>query len=386
MIFLYVIAVAFILFGGIAWLALKSITGQEWAIGATVALLSAGFFHGLAYLGRTHDIEMWRGQVTRVVFYPEWVEEYEEMHTREYPCGTDSKGNTEYCTEIYYTTEYRTHHERWEAETNIKMTRSIREPDYVAMGQVLGGREITERVYKSGFHRGDHNIYYYNNESGTIIPVNDIKSWSNKLKAAPSIYDFPQVSEEQAKSLFSWPENKGWRNSGTLLGETGGLTIEEWDKVAAKLGPVKQANIIFIGFPASASQTTAVWQQAYWSGGKKNDVVICAGLNGSRAEWVYSFGWSNDAAVWAYLNDLFLHNEVNNSILPEMYKIILTHYDRKEWADFKHISINPPQWSYIVFPLILILTQGGLYVFFHLNEFTKDKKKRYEYGWTFQRK
>lgn len=371
MIFLYVIATAFILIGGIAWIVFNSITWQEWAIGAGVAMLSALIFHGVASLGLTHDIEMWRGQVTQVVFYPRWVEEYEEMHTREYQCGTDSKGNPEYCTEIYYTTEYRTHYEHWEAETNINMTRSINEPQYYQMGSILGGKEITEKVYKSGFYSGDHNIYYFKNTSGAIIPASDIKSWSNRLKAAPSIYDFPEVSKEQAKSLFSWPESRGWQNSGTLLGNSGGITQIEWDKIAAKLGPVKQANIIFVGFPPSTSQSIAVWQQAYWSGGKKNDVVICAGMNGQKAEWVYSFGWSNNAEVWAQLNDLFLHSNVNNDILPEMYKIILKYYDRKEWADFKHISISPPRWSYIAFPIILVLTQSMLYIYFQLNEFNK---------------
>lgn len=375
MLYLYILALFFIALGAIAWLVTKKIVWQEWAGGSIAAILLAGIFHAIAFYGQTSDVEMWRGEVVKVVFYPEWVEEYEVAVYKTVTRTRTVNGKTQTYTDrvfSHYEDRYRTHHEYWEAETNINITPRIGREVFNEIGQRFGGNRIAEQVYKSGFHRGDRNIYFYRNETGWVEPVNDTKRWDNRLKAAPSIYDFAEVSEEQVEQLFEWPNNDNWRVSNTLLGDAGEIEPLAWDQLAAKLGPTRQANLIFVGFPAGTPSTTAQWQQAYWAGGKKNDVVICVAINNNRAEWVHSFGWSNNAQVWAELNEIMLYNQFNNDILPLIEKAVVSHYERKEWEEFKHLEVQPPTWVYWVFPLVLLLTQGGLYVWFHYNEYVEN--------------
>jgi hypothetical protein len=364
MFFLYIISLVFVALGAIAWTVTKKIDVLEWAIGSTFAFLLAGVFHMISFWGQTSDVEMWRGRVLEVIYYPEWVEEYED--TEQYQCGTDSKGNVEYC--IRYVTRYRTHNEYWEAKTNIDIAPRITKQVFQEIGERFGNNMVKKKIHKSGFYKGDPNVYFYKNESGWVEPANDIKKWTNRLKAVPSVYDFPPVSKEQSKMLFEWPKNNDWRNSNTLIGNHGSIDSLTWDQMAAHLGPMKQSNVIFIGFPKGTPQNVAQWQQAYWSGGKKNDVVICAAVDGKSVEWVYSFGWSNNSQVWADLNSLILKSDLTNDLVPLIKNVIVTSYERKEWADFNHLQISPPMWVFWVYPLIMFLTQGVLYVYFHNND------------------
>src|SRR5438445_641108 len=108
----YILALLPIIIGAILWYKSKEICWQEWAIASGIALFIALIFNLFAILSihlKTSDTETWSGYVTEVQYHPAWVEQWEEAHTETYACGTDSKGNTEYCTRTYYTTEYDHH-------------------------------------------------------------------------------------------------------------------------------------------------------------------------------------------------------------------------------------------------------------------------------------
>ncbi|MBE3138864.1 MAG: hypothetical protein IMZ63_03500, partial [Actinobacteria bacterium] len=45
--------------------------------------------------------EYWGNYVIKASFEEEWVEYHHETCTESYSCGTDSEGNTEYCTRTY---------------------------------------------------------------------------------------------------------------------------------------------------------------------------------------------------------------------------------------------------------------------------------------------
>ena len=368
MYFFYTLAFVFTVVGAVFWIKSPRITWQEWLLSSVVAFGLAGTFHLISYFGRTADLEMWRGEVVKIVYYPKWVEEYQQSHTETYACGSDSDGRTKYCTRTYYTTEYRTHYPYWQAETNIEKNFNIKKEKYENLAQIMGGKQVSERIYKSGFYSGDRNIYYYKNLSENIIPVNSVKRWSNRLKASPSIYSFAKVSKDQENLLFPWPNGENHFDSGTLLGQSGGIDLFSWDVLASKVGPEKQANIIFVGFPSGSSSDLGQWQQALWAGGKKNDIVIAAALNGEKAEWAFSFGWSENSQVFAELDSIVSTNPINNEILPKIEKAIIENYERKSWKDFDYISVEPPSWAFWVYPLFMVVFQVLIFIWAYRND------------------
>lgn len=378
--FFWVMALVPIFIGAILLYFDRKITWQEWLGGTAAALAMAGIFQLCAYLGQTHDIETWSGAITQTTYYGAWVEQYEEAHTETYACGTDSKGNTTYCTRTYYTTEYAHHGGDWDVDRNFG---TIADSPYiqrqfhdVVQANFGGGvdRTYAQRCTHGGhYYSGDRTAYVTENKTGYIHPVTTTQSFKNKVKAAPSLFSFCKVPTNV--NVFPWPENGDWANSDRVMGTAKSMiNTYDWDVLNSQLGPTKKVNLIIVGFPAGSPMDMAKYQEAKWVGGKKNDLVICFAGGGldSKPEWVDVFGWTEANIVKHDLESLFLHNPINKDLLPKVSAEVTANYVKKDWHKFDYITIEPPTWSYVVFVIVLFLTQGGLYFWFQVNEFDSE--------------
>lgn len=367
--FFYFFASIPIIIGAVLWYKNQNIIWQEWVGGCAAALILAGIFHLSVYYSQGSDVETWSGQIIKAVHYPEWIEEYQQMHTRTVDDG-DGKSHTE----TYWTTEYRTHHEYWAANSNIDTEYKISREKFEEMKSNFQNY-IIEQPYKSGFDSGDRNIYVSYNKSGYIYPITDLRSWTNKVRACPSVFSYPKVSDKIP--VYEHPENPDPWQSNRLLGTAQrSIDILEFDRMNARLGPTKFVNVIIVGFNSTDS-SLGQWQEAKWIGGSKNDVVICFGSNNDKPDWVYVFGWTENKICLRNLETIIRENGVNNEVLSLVEGEIRQNYKLKDWSKFDYLSIEPPMWSVIVYIIVLILSQGGLYWYFHNNEFTKNFRSYY---------
>jgi hypothetical protein len=367
----YLLAVVPLLVGGYFWYKSHEVVWQEWLGGSAAGFLTAGIFHVLAITGMTGDVETWSGQIDTATFHPEWVERYTVTH--HHSSGTGKNRRTWTTTE----TKYRTHHEHWTAETTVDDTHEITEAFFREIVNNFGGGTETRKVHKTGFHSGDPNVYVANNRTGYVYPVTTRRSWENRVKAAPSLFSYTKVPTNVA--VHPWPSNPDWRVSERLVGTASVLFDKrEFDLMNSRLGPVKRVNVIMVGWtkePAEISQ----YQEAAWIGGKKNDLVICfGGMTTSRpATWSRVFGWTESELCKRNLASIMLRPMDANLRLAEIEKEIERNYRLKDWSKFDYITIEPPTWSYFVYIFVLAGSQVGLYVFFHRNEFSKDKWRRF---------
>lgn len=358
----------------------ERVTWVEWLIGTTAAFLLAVILHASALYGMTRDIETWSGLIVKVSHYPRWVERYTEEHSE---TTTDSKGKTH--TKTWTTTEYQTHSEHWEATRNFGSEEDTASIDIDLFNQIAQkfGNKIVEDGLQSHSHwdgimiNGDRNIYSTYNNTGYVYPVTTTKEFQNKIKAAPTVFSFSKVPTNI--SVYSWPENPNWMHSDRLIG-TASVLIDhyKWDCMNTTLGPSKRVNVILVGF-GNAPTDYGHYQQAKWIGGKKNDLVICYG-GASRTElakWTYVFGWTENELVKKNLQSILLEHPINNDIIPLIAQEISNNYIIKDWHKFDYIKIDPPIWSYWVYFISMILTQSGLYIYFHKNEFSKQNCGEY---------
>jgi len=358
----------------------KRITWKEMLGGSAASLALAGLFQLLASIGMTHDIETWSGLITQTTHYGQWVEEYEQMHTRQVATGVDKDGNTTYTTKIYYTTEHATHYEHWGVDRNFGAIADDPEVDQSFYNQVKYnfGNTIDETGEQSCSHGGhydggDRTYYVSHNNTGYKYPVTITKSFENRVKAAPTLFSFVKVPTNI--SVYPWPENPDWNNSGRVIGTAQNfIHTRNWDILNSDLGPRKKVNLIIVGFPSGYSMDIAKYQEAKWIGGKKNDLVICfaGGSQTEPAEWTCVFGWTEKTLVKLNLQDIFTKNAINDDIIPKVESEVLGNYEKKNWHKFDYITIEPPTWSYWVYLIVMILVQGGLYLWFHFNEFDND--------------
>lgn len=375
--FFWLFALVPVLFGVVCLFFDRRITWQEVLGSAGVGLLMAGLFQLIACAGMTRDIETWSGLITQTTRFGAWVEQYQEAHTETYACGTDSKGNTTYCTRVYYTTEYAHHGGNWDIDRNfgtINDDVGVNDGFHQIVKQAFGGNinAVYEQSCTHGGHyySGDRKAYVTHNTTGYIFPVTMTKSFQNKIKAAPSLFSYPKVPTNI--TTYAWPINNDWNNSDRVMGTAKSMIdTRNWDILNTILGPAKKVNLIVIGFPAGHSMESAKWQEATFIGGKKNDLIICyaGGSKETPAEWAYVFGWTEKTIVKVNLQDIFTQNPINNSIIDKVSAEVNANYVKKDWHKFDYIRIEPPTWSYWVYLVVIFLVQGGLYVWFNLNEF-----------------
>lgn len=364
MTFLYLLLIIYTFVTMFVHFKFHTITWYEWLGVCLIGFITTGIFHAIAIGGMTADNEIWSGQITRSIHYPKWIEEYQVAIYRTVT-HTRSDGTTYTTSEFsHYETRHRTHHEHWTAETTITAPKEIDNKFFNEIVQNFGNL-TTETPHKSGFDSGDPNIYVAYNKTGYVYPVTDIRLFKNKIKAAPSVFSFAKVPE--GTPVYEYPYSQNWRVSNRLLGTARtAFDITNFDRFNSRIGPFKKANVIIVGFNSLDSELGQL-QEAKWIGGKKNDLVICYGGT-YKANWVYCFGWTEQEIVKRNIETIFLQNPVNDDILILVENEIRKNYIIKDWSKFDYIRVEPPKWAFIILVIILIGSQGGLWVFAHYNE------------------
>lgn len=362
----YLIACIPVAVGATLWGMRREVVWWEWAAGTAAGFVVAGLMHLVALHGMTGDHETWSGHVVVATFHPEWVEEYDVAVYRT-ETRTDSKGNT--TTEqvfSHYETHYRTHHEFWDCDDTLCENHRISKSLFEEMSANFGGHKKV-RANKSGFYSGDPNLYVADKKTDFIYPTTAWRSFTNKVKAAPTLFSFAKVPPDA--KVFKYPANENWLSSDRLLG-TAAATIDrlEWDRMNSRLGPSSKVNVIAIGF-GDAPPDIGQWQQAAWVGGRKNDLVLCYG-GGSPAQpaWTFVFGWTESDIVKRNLETVLLHGPVDNSVIPLLESEIRGKYVIKDWSKFDYISIEAPTWAYVALLLSMVATQGGYWYWAMRNE------------------
>lgn len=359
----YLLALVPVIIGGIIWYRSREVNWMEWLGGSAVGFALALIFQFVSVAGMTHDVETWSGRIESATHWPRWVEQYQQAHTRTVGSGKNAR------TETYYTTEYRTHPEHWTASTTIPDEHDISESFYQEVLQNFGGKITTERPSKSGFYSGDRNSYVAYNTTGYIYPVTALKWWENRVKAAPTLFSFAKVPTNVV--VHPWPENENWRQSDRLVGTAAGdFNMLEFDRMNARLGPIKMVNVIMVGF-VDKDGSIAEWQRAKWLGGKKNDLVLCyGGVSKGKPTWAKVFGWSDSEICKRNLETILISNTVGARTLGLIEKEITDGYTIKDWTAFDYITVEPPAWSYWVFAIVLIMAQGAFYLWANNNEYS----------------
>ena len=250
--------------------------------------------------------------------YNEWIS---RTCSETYACGSDSKGNTKYCTRTYDCSYQNNEGPSWWSVTNSGNTYRLTEHLYDSLLIVYGtGRKSTrsrrnysprDRAHNSsgskfqGTKVGSHSNVYK-----VIWPKTDVTRkgvftshrYENRIKASDlTMFNIPAVTEEEADSmgLYRYPDKIDPYDCPVILGKNIDPKVqEEFRKLAAKFGPLNRLRpwvLVFEDKPA----ITGNYQENYWVRGNLNELVICIGVSGNEIEWVYSFSWGLNGTLTA---------------------------------------------------------------------------------------
>ncbi len=385
MVMLYLMACLPLAVGAYLWATRREVIWWEWLVGAIVGFVVAGIMNLIAVTGMTGDHETWSGRITQATFHPQWVEKYKVAiykteHYTDSESYTDGNGKRKTRTVhktrqvfSHYETRYRTHPDSWECRDTLGHNPWISREFYEEIKANFGGAD-TRPGNKGGFYSGDPNIYVADNKTGYIYPTTIWRGFKNRIKAAPSLFSFSKVPE--GIPVFPYPGNGNWRQSDRLQGSASSVSILEWDRMNARLGPTKKVNVIACGFGVDADPKMGHYQQAAWVGGRKNDVVICfGGGTPAKPSWVFVFGWTESDLAKRNLESIILENGFSDAVIPLIEAEVTANYVIKDWKKFDYISIEVPTWAYIVNFVLIALASGGYWFWAMTNSEDKDSGK-----------
>lgn len=356
----------------------KKIAFWEPLIPMVITTLLIVLFRFIGVESLTKDTEYWGNHVTKIRYYEEWNEWIEQTCTREYACGTDEDGNTEYCTETYDCSYCQNHSEYWSMILDDSSEISISKGYY----DYLKNKFHTQSIFvdmNRDYYTDDGDMYenFYPNTYEAYEFCASEHSYENRVQASTSVFNYPDVDTADITKykLFNYPEVKGRSLNAILAPNTIPVKVYEqkrFDYLNGMLGSDKQVRI-WVCLYEYQNDDAGYKQEALWKRGNKNEIVICIGTNKNRdVNWVHVFGWSKEKTIEIETRNYLLDQKKLD--LEEfgkwMYVEVKDKWTRTSFDEFEELSVETPTWAIVTTWIVSLLLCVVLYIFFIVNNFT----------------
>jgi len=358
---------------------------------------------------RVNFTEWWGSTV--IAAYEE--EPYNYWHTQtcyhDVPCGTDSDGNTKYCSEPYDCSHQEDVGPDWWFVTNIGEKVSCTEKEYEhfksywrssataidqhknhaprdkavqSEGTKFEGKAVGQisYTYECKWHS---NIWPLCDE--TRIPYTSKHRYVNRVKASDlSVFIISVVTEEEADSmkLFKYPEgprgNDGLYFPTILGGHPSEFVQQLYRKLNGKFGVSDSLRLWILVYPAGTPELTATYQENYWVNGNKNEIVVCMALdNKNKVEWAHSFSWGRPTGIAedckSEVINIGTFDENGWFVYYTWLDANLYRFSKRDFTEeFSYVKVSPSKASIITIIIFAILVSIGANLWAIFNEIDDD--------------
>ena len=234
---------------------------------------------------------------------------------------------------------------------------------------------------------GDSYEIYWNNDPNTAEQTVKASSYENRIQAAHTSFDFPDVKDLDVKQykLYEYPEIRGLGFSQNIIL---GLDSIKWitKKEKYEADRLMQFSSGYWGYKRKAKiwillyldlhQTSALMQEAYWDGGNDNDIVICLGLSSVDKEirWTKVFSWGENKKILVDLReDIMGDRYLDFKKVQYHLQNRMTGFRKKDFKEFSYVTVEPPTWAVIVTFIVSLLLTIGLSYWAIVNDYVTDE-------------
>lgn len=339
---------------------------------ATTIVVSL-FYFVFNVIGQSYT-EIWGSTVVSAYEqepYNYWVS---KTCSRQVACGTDSDGNTKYCTEYYDCSYQENVGPSWTVKTDLNKIITITEKQYDSLLIVYGRNKVIEKERKNHSARSravnskgtkfegttvgkvsyQYRVDWPKSES-TRVAVATQHRYENKVKASDlTIFNISIVDKKQADSLklFNYPELKDNLTYPTILGTQVSPEIyENFRKLNGKFGPTNQMRLWVLVFEDRPS-IISKYQENYWVRGNMNELVICIGKKDTLLQWVDVFSWTTNETLKIEIRDyISSYTSINDSTWNDLYVYLdknLHKYIRRDFAEFDYLKREIKWWEILI--------------------------------------
>jgi hypothetical protein len=336
----------------------REITLPEIGCTTIVAVLLTSVVYFLGIAGKTHDVEIWNGEITGKERVHDTYEEAYSCNCRQTCSGS---GNNRSCSQTCDTC-YRTHYTvHWNAASTIGEF-GIDSKDWTSRAVYLTPDPARYTVIKTGdpCSRDVSFVNYVKAVPDSLFHANPLlaQKFAGMIPVYPNqLYDIYKINRVLPVNV-SVPDIQAWN--------------QDLSMTLRKLGPQRQANavILFVNTP-DRNYINAL--DAAWLGGKKNDIIIAVGVTQwPRIDWVEVSSWTKQEMFKVQLRDALQDlGEVDRAKFMELIsKYTMDQFVRRPMSDFKYLAdeIEPAMWVIILALILGVLSSLGLSYYFYKND------------------
>ncbi len=313
---------------------------------------------------RTSDTEYLGSYTVRIEYYEAW-NEYIHKTCENRTCT--GSGKDEVCTTTTYDCSYvQEHDEEWHKIDQLGNDFDISKSEYDQLARQFGTKaEFVELNRDYHTEDGDEYLIQWNGDRSRLDANTWAHGYENKIQASHSIFRLREVSPQikQRYGLYDYPAINGTQQlpvlSHTALSYP--QQVRPYEIMNAVLGHQKQVRVFVLLFH-NQPREAGIWQEHYWEGGNKNELVICLGLNGQgQVTWTNTFAWEDNPLTELKIRDLFLSQgalDLARAATP-VEQTVLQHWKRKQFADYNYLQVELTGGQVIgLYVLIALLTLG----------------------------
>lgn len=326
----------------------------------------------------TSATEYWSTHAVQVEHSERWNEYIKKTCSRESCSGS---GKNRSCHTTYYDCSYvRNHPEYWSMKDNDNDNRHISSIKY---GEIVG-KWKTEAFTRrhSRCHTICGNVYNASYPAdptlANMIPITHEHTYENRVKASTSVFSFKKVDTLEIKNygLYEHPRVRDIFSYSPILGNDSRWAQHKLRSLNAVYGKSKQVHMMVLVFENKPYEA-GLYQEALWSGGNKNEFILCVGKSGDEIKWTKVISWTEevglklkverDVKAMAKFNIVGIVDYMGNNV-PQGWK-------RKQFKDFNYLHVDIPMSATIWTFVVCLIVTGGLLAFFIMNGWDLEQKK-----------
>lgn len=318
--------------------------------------------------------------------YETWVDKTCSYTTT---CCCNSKGQNCQTTTHYYDCSYCDYNsEYYRAIDNGGHSIFISKEKYLSLMKKWKATpkfvDLNRHINYAGGCGKDGDMYSikWNKDIMTSETTTFTKSFTNILKCNHSAFNYPEISEKEAKelNLFDYPKIYNYQYQLSTLGidnidyEYKNNFIIRMNYLNGELGKKYKVRLYTLFF-VDKDIDIAFKQEAYWSGGNQNEIVVCIGVDKKgNLQWVKPFSWCDNKRVLVDIReDIMSLKKINNKSFYKIYKeSIIKNWHYKSFKDFNYLSFEPTTGQLLFIYITVFIISIFVFIFTITNNIDND--------------